>query len=273
MSLTREQIGTNDMHYTATSAEIEVARRVQSALLPSRCDACQEAQVAAKHLMSRGIGGDYYDFLPGKDGRYSLVIGDVIGHELFSALVMSLIFGVVHTVGPEADSPLEVTRLVNNLLCRLNDQLRSHVLISGLFVGTVEPNRQRLIYANAGHPPPLVQYHDGHIEDLAATCPILGVAPQLSFATQCLDLRGVHQLLLYTDGLTEARDAKGRFLERDGAVDLLKAVQGLPVEQAVSEIVERAIAFTGGQLVDDITAVMIRFNLDKSEYDLKENTE
>jgi serine phosphatase RsbU (regulator of sigma subunit) len=252
------------MHYTATSAEIEVARRVQSAFLPSRCDACRGAHIAARHLMSRGIGGDYHDFLPRKDGRYTLVIGDVIGHELFSALVMSLIFGAVHTVGPEADSPLEVVRLVNSLLDRLNAQLRSHVLMSSLFVGAVEPDRKRLIYANAGHPPPLAQYHDGHIEDLAATCPILGVAPQLPLATQCLDLRRVHQILLYTDGLTEARDAKGRFLERDGAMDSLQAVQGLPVEQAVSEIVDRTIVFTGGQIADDITTVIVRFNLNKS---------
>ena len=148
-----------------SATEIEVARRVQAAFLPKTCEVCTGIQVVARHRMSRGIGGDLYDFIPGKDGTYSLVIGDVIGHELFSALVMSLIFGAIHAVGPRSGSPVDVVKLVNDLVCRLNDELRSGVLLCSLFYGTVDPRQQQMEYVNAGHPAPILWRGDGSMEE------------------------------------------------------------------------------------------------------------
>lgn len=248
------------VHHETSSTGTERARRVQIAILPSLCDACQGAQIAARHLGSRGIGVYYHDILPHNGSRYMLLIGDVLSHELFPALVKLLIFGAVHVVGPEVDSPSEVVRLVNSLLNRLNTQLRSHVLLSSLFVGVVNPHHKRLTHANAGHPPPLAQFYDGHIRDLAATCPILGIAPQLPLTADILVLHDVYQILFCTDGLTEARDTHKRFLERGGVVDSLRAVQGLPVEDAVAEIMKRALVYTGGRIMDDMTAVIVGFD-------------
>ena len=121
LSQQQTMISTSKFAYLSLSDQIEIARQVQAAFLPKTCNVCTGAQVVAQHLMSNGVGGDLYDFVPHDDQTYSFVIGDVIVHELFSALVMSLIFGTIHAVGPKADSPLNIITVVNNLLCELNE--------------------------------------------------------------------------------------------------------------------------------------------------------
>ncbi|MBN1345446.1 MAG: serine/threonine-protein phosphatase [Phycisphaerae bacterium] len=236
-----------------------MAKQVQAALLPTICHRCSGAHVVARHQMSQAVGGDLYDFVPAEGGRYSLVIGDVSGHEVFSALVMSLVFGAIHTAGPKAVSPLDVIALVNDLLCDLNDEMRSYFMTSSLFFGTVDPRRKTMVYANAGHPPPVVYRRDDQIYELGATCPVLGVTRQLDRSEACVDLKDAHRLLLYTDGISEAHDAAGGFLGAEGIIDILSSSSNLSVEATLDRLFERALAITDGREVDDMTAVLADF--------------
>jgi len=262
-SLSTHSTTTQELDTTLSASEIEVARQVQAAFLPKTCESCTGIQVAARHRMSREIGGDLYDFIPGQDGTYSLVIGDVIGHELFSALVMSLIFGAIRAAGPTSSSPLDVVKLVNDLVCRLNDELRSGVLLCSLFYGTVDPRQQRMEYANAGHPAPILWRKDGSIEELPATCPVLGIGPQTELYVAGTDLADAYRLTLYTDGLSEARNPSGRFFDRQGIIDALISTRGLGVQKSVDRIVNKVLAFAEGQPDDDITIVLADFGLSK----------
>lgn len=237
----------------------EVAKQVQAALLPKICHRCSGAHVVARHRMSQAVGGDLYDFVAAERGRYSLVIGDVVGHEVFSALVMSLVFGAIHTAGPKAVSPLHVIAFVNDLLCDLNDEMRSHLMITSLFFGTVDPRRKTMVYANAGHPPPVVYRRDDRIYELGATCPVLGVTRQLDRSEACVDLKDVHRLLLYTDGISEARDAAGRFLGAEGIIEILSSCRDLSVEATLDRLFERALGIVDVRQADDMTAVLADF--------------
>ncbi len=148
------------------------------------------------------------------------MIGDVNEHEVFSALVMSLVFGAIHTADPKAVSPRDVIALVNDLLCDLNDEMRSYFMTSRLFFGTVDPRQKTMVYANAGHPPPVVYRRDDQIYELGATCPVLGVTRQLDRSEARVDWKDVHRLLLYTNGISEAHNAAGESLLRQAVTKL-----------------------------------------------------
>jgi sigma-B regulation protein RsbU (phosphoserine phosphatase) len=214
--------------------------------------------------MSNGVGGDLYDFFPCDRGRYSLVIGDVIGHELFSALVMWLVVGAVRAAGPTANSPIDVLSLVNTLLCDLNDELQSTVLTCSLFLGTVDPQRRWMAYANAGHPAPLAWRLGGAIHEMhSARVPILGVDRDFMGAEHRLDLNDVDRLLLYTDGLSEARDRSGSFFDEEGIVDAVSSCKHLGVDAAADCVLDRVVEFADGRPSDDVTFVLAEFACDR----------
>jgi sigma-B regulation protein RsbU (phosphoserine phosphatase) len=244
-------------------AEIAIAQEIQAAFLPKGCPECARVRVATRHRMSRGVGGDLYDFVPGVGQRYSLVIGDVIGHELFSALVMSLIMGAVRAAARRVVSPVDVVSLVNDLLCGLNDQLRSRSLLCSLFFGIVDPVRHRLTYANAGHPAPIAWRRNGGIEELHATGSLLGLARNPDLVADGLDLNNVEHLLLYTDGVSDARDRDGRFFDKEGIIDAVSRCRHRGVERALDCAVEKVFAFAEGWPADDMTFVLADYRMNR----------
>jgi len=247
-------------------SDFEIARHVQSAFLPKTCRSCEGVDVAARHVMSEGIGGDLYDFVSGPGNRYSIVIGDVVGHGLFSALVMSLIFGAVHTAGAKAAAPAEIARLVNELLCDLNEELRSLILMCSLFYGTVRPEQHRMIYASAGHPSPLMWFDSRQTGQLEATCPMLGVTRKINFSESSLSLKGVRRIIFYTDGVTEARDEKGRFFGTAGIVNVLSSCEKLNPDASLDRLFKAVMAWVQGTARDDMTAILADFVAERAEH-------
>lgn len=248
-----------------------IAQRVQEAFLPKTCPTCKSVRLAARHEMSNGIGGDLYDFVPLGEHRYSLVIGDVIGHDMTSALVMSLIFGAVHTAGPRAGSPVDVLELVNQMLCDMNEKMRTHTLVCSLFLGVVDADAQQIQYANAGHPGPLLLDEDDRIHTLNSTCALLGVDPALERDVRKLDLRRMRRGLLYTDGVTEARRGDAFFGEERLAAKL-RQTRSQSVHDAIDEIRTSLLDFADGQLADDMTLVLADFG-DEPPHEANTRTE
>lgn len=245
-------------HGSMLADQRAIAQRVQEAFLPKTCPTCKSVRLAARHEMSNGIGGDLYDFVPLGEHRYSLVIGDVIGHDMTSALVMSLIFGAVHTAGPRAGSPIDVLELVNQMLCDMNEKMSTHTLVCSLFLGVVDADAQEIRYANAGHPGPLFLDHGGDVHELDSTCALLGVDSRLERDVERLDLRPMRRGLLYTDGVTEARRGETCFGEKRLAGHL-RETREQSVHDAIDEIRTSVLDFADGQLADDMTLVLADF--------------
>jgi sigma-B regulation protein RsbU (phosphoserine phosphatase) len=236
-----------------------IAQRVQEAFLPKGCPTCAATRVAARHVMSEGIGGDLYDFVPARGGHHALIVGDVIGHDLTAALVMSLIFGTVHTACPQAETPGEVIGVVNDLLCDLNDEMRYNTMVTSLVVALVNPYERTLRYVNAGHPAPLLARRGGHIEELMSNGMLLGVARDPEWSEGTCDLEAADRLLLYTDGAVEARDAQGQFFGTRRLADELIALRELRPDAAIEHMLDAVLAFGGGHPSDDITLIVADF--------------
>ena|GEM_PF-1583917 len=246
---------------TLETSEIALAREVQAAFLPKICSGCRGTRIASRRLTSNDIGGDFHDFIVDTDGRYSLVIGDVAGHETYSALVMALVLGAVRVLGSHAQSPPSVLREINRLLCRVNDELQTTVMTCSLFYGVVDPRARTLQFCNAGHPCPLVWTESGQVLKLKGTCRLLGALSDLACEPMSLRLDHVKRVFLYTDGITEARSQTGEFFGLERLQQVFERTSGFPIDAQVEAILRTVHDHAGPEspLNDDITAIVADF--------------
>jgi sigma-B regulation protein RsbU (phosphoserine phosphatase) len=197
---------------------------LQRALLPAVLPQIAGLEIAVSYEPSGRAGGDLYDFFPlderhndhaGVDAaptRWCVFIGDATGHGLAAAVVMAIVQSVLHAHPAGIARPARLLAHVNRQLCRKH--------MDGLFtafLGIYEPIPRRLTYANAGHPRPLLRRSsDGSVcpLDAVATFP-LGIDESETFKEATVQLESGDTVLLYTDGITEARGAEGDLFEQD----------------------------------------------------------
>ena len=185
--------------------ELESVAAAQRMLLPARLPEVPGVDLAVAYRPARQAGGDLYDFIPLPGGRLGLFIADVTGHGAAAALLAAVVHGMVRAC-PHAGSPADLLAFVNDRLTAGDRDWRGRFVTA--FYGVYDPATRTLTYANAGHPSPLLlSGGDAQSRPLDATGGLpLGIEPDLPFATGTASLRPGDVLVLYTDGVTEARD-------------------------------------------------------------------
>jgi serine phosphatase RsbU (regulator of sigma subunit) len=203
--------------------ELEVAREIQLAMLPTGTYAAGDAEICGITRPANTVGGDFYDVLPlvgDPDGRVIVTIGDVAGKGSPAALLMALLLAVLRTL---ADERLEACALVS----RLNTQICRHSPGSRfitLFYGVYTPGTGALTYVNAGQNPPLLRRRDGSsIERLASTGIALGMFERSTYEAVQTSVEPGDLLVLYSDGITEAENPGGQPFEESGLERFLAA--------------------------------------------------
>jgi serine phosphatase RsbU (regulator of sigma subunit) len=191
--------------------EVEIAREIQSRLLPAGPHAVGDFVVGGWQRAAAEVGGDYYDLLPLPDGRVGLVIADVSGKGLGGCLVMSMLSAALRGAHARYHSPAE---LLVSLEEHLETTLRRGEFIT-MFYGVLEPTTGRLLWASAGHTPPLVyRASSGEVETLASRGIPLGALGggrlRASLEDRTMDLGPGDLMVLFTDGFHEAFDVAGR---------------------------------------------------------------
>lgn len=215
--------------------EMKIVADIQHALLPRRTPTIPTLGVAAHYQTSKQVGGDYYDFFELPDNRWGMILADVSGHGTPAAVIMAVTHALAHTYRGDQHRPGLLLEYLNRELYTLHTSKTDHFVTA--FYAIYDPRTRQLTYASAGHNPPrLKRCEDGSLAllDRAGGLP-LGIAPDEAYADATHDLVPGDQLVLYTDGITEAHDAKGQMfgLQRldkvlencaIGAKDLLLAV-------------------------------------------------
>ena len=190
-------------------SELAVARQLQTSLLPSVAPHVPGLALVGTCQPSGQVGGDYFDYVALPDGHLGLVIADVSGHGVGSAIVMAGLRSTLHAEVRGDLSPAQVLERANEVLVR---DFPSEMFVS-VFLARYDPATGGLAYCNAGHPPPfLVSGADGSVERLARGGLILGVMPNMTYDAGHARLDPGATLTLYTDGITEARNVHGAFL-------------------------------------------------------------
>ena len=240
--------------------EHRVADMLSSAFLTDIPDLLPGLALAANYragLEESQVGGDYYDAFVLPDGRVALVIADVSGKGLSAAVQTATVKYSLRAFATEAGAPGLVLTRLNRMLCSDLAGLGDHFVT--LFYAVFDPVTGRLSWASAGHETVLIKRAAGGTETLEASGPILGLAEH-AYGQEAAFLAPGDSLVLYTDGLTEARDVHTRaLLDIDGVRALVEAA---PVEAGpgalAAHLQQAAMRWAGGRPQDDMALLVVR---------------
>jgi sigma-B regulation protein RsbU (phosphoserine phosphatase) len=242
--------------YEAVDRELRTVSEIQRSLLPVVLPDVPGLQLAAHYQTSRQAGGDYYDFFALPGGRLGMLIADVSGHGTPAAVLMAITHTMAHAM---PDPPLDPARLLGYLNENLSDAyLRTGSGFVTAFYGIYDPALRTLRYASAGHNPPRVRREDGSkVEPVESARDIpLGVMRETRYseATARLDRRDT--LVLYTDGITEAREKSGGlFGERRLDDSIAHAPPDAPA--TVARVLDDVEKFAAGRPADDDRTLVV----------------
>lgn len=233
--------------------ELEVARKLQSDLLPESSPVMEPYRFAHSYRTANEVGGDYYDFQRLPDGRLALLIGDASGHGIAAGLLMAIANATLKTALDLDPEPRAVATLLNGALYRTGDR-RAFMT---LFYGLLEPDTGHLQYICAGHPFPLLRRAGGEIEELGEGTLPLGLRRTVEVSTKSVTIEPGDLLVLFTDGLPEA--VNGPDGDSFGFARITDLLTGSGPPKAIHDRI--LLAFDGHvgpeQLTDDLTLVVM----------------
>jgi sigma-B regulation protein RsbU (phosphoserine phosphatase) len=181
--------------------ELRTAAEVQRALLSRTAHLGRFCESVGDSVPCRAIGGDFFEFVELPSGDAGIVLGDVAGKGPAAALLAAMLQGMFAVEAPAGDGPAVTLSRINQRLAARRLESRFATLVYGVL-----SSDGRLIYSNAGHNPPMLVTPDG-IRRLTTGGPILGAFVGAAFEEETLHLHDRDTLVMFTDGVTEARSA------------------------------------------------------------------
>ena len=233
----------------------QFADTMQRSLLPRFRPVIEGLEVGEVYEPSArvDVGGDLYDFLELDDGRLAVVLGDVTGHGVDATADMAMAKFVFRSLAREHPEPADFLAAANDVIC---SEIGSGKFISMSYV-VVDGLSGGLVGAGAGHPAPRIVLPDGSTRPLEAHGLVLGIDPGQEYEESRADLPPGGSLVLYTDGVVEAR-RNGELYGDDRLDSLLAERRELPARALAVAVAEDAREFAGGDLSDDLAVVVIR---------------
>jgi serine phosphatase RsbU (regulator of sigma subunit) len=240
--------------------ELQMARKVQTGLLPSEIPQTIGWEFAARWRPAREVGGDYYDFIPLRDGRMGIVVADVTDKGMPAALFMASTHSIMRASLYQVSSPAEAVTQAN---CLISDESDQGLFVT-LFYAQLVPPSGEVVYVNAGHNPALLYQPRGEdggqrLAALIRTGMPLGVEPDTQYEQKTVQLEKGDFIVIYTDGVTDAIDANEQEFGTQRLEETILAASHLPAGDII-DVLENAIArFTGTTSpFDDITVVVAK---------------
>lgn len=236
--------------------EVEVAAGVQRGLLPGAPPAIAGVALTGRCVPAANVGGDYYDHIVDAQGRLFVLVADVAGHSISSALLMAMARGVVRREVLDGHAPADVLRAANEAL--YGDLVTSGLFIT-MFCARCDPGAGLLEFANAGHNPPLLHRPGAEPAELDGDGAALGILPDVEFETVRVAFGPGDLLLMYTDGVVEAGDRDGRPFGEERLAGLVADRRGAEPIGLVDSIYTAVRQHTGADRAqDDITVVAVQ---------------
>ena len=235
--------------------ELQLAREIQATFLPDKLPEIPGWDIGTSWQPARQVGGDFYDILQIDDDHIGIVMADVADKGMPAALFMTLIRTLIRAAAKEKFSPAAVLKQVNTLL--IPDS--KHGMFVTVFYAVFSISTGRVVYANAGHNPPIIKHnHDSKMVELTRTTIALGIFEDIEVDEREINLQFGDWMLMYTDGVTEAFSASEEMFGTDRLLRILmdyhfESSQDLvaKIEQSVNEFI------TGADLSDDMTLAVI----------------
>jgi len=243
------------------NTELAIAAEIQRSFLPDTIAPVKGFDIAAKSVMAKEVGGDFFDVIPFevmhiKKGRTGILIADVSGKGIPAALFMALSRIVIRVNALWHKEPADAIRDANNIIA---SDSRAGMFVT-VFYGVIDEETGTLSYVNAGHNPPIVIHaQDARMEELAATGIALGAVEDAAFTSSRVQLGAGDIAVLYTDGVTEAINGADEMFGEDRLKRIVRENAGRPAAGILSAILDAINEFAQGQpQADDITLMILR---------------
>lgn len=266
-SLARKRLHDREqLHARALEREMDIARSIQAGFLPASLPQAAGWELATWFEPARQVGGDFYDAFTLPGGRFAVVVADVcdkgVGAALYMAIFRSLTRALAEQALPDAaDLRAPLCALVQHV----NDYVaRTHAganMFATLCLIVFDPASGAATWVNGGHEPPLVCGPDGVRADLQPTGPAVGMLPGMPFHAAGTTIRPGETVLLFTDGIPDARDAAGAPLTV-AALRQLAARPSVSADAMLARVQDAVRRHAGATpAFDDITAVAVHRQL------------
>ena len=229
--------------------EIEIVGEIQKTLLSQNIK--ENFPIAGINIPAKVVSGDFYNFSELSNGVYGFGVADVSGKGIKSSLLMSKASSLYRCLSKTNFSAAGLLDILNTEIC----ETTSRGMFVTMLIGIYDSNKKELTLANAGHEPPLIYSNDGNFSNFDEAGPPLGIAPKFKFKETKISFLN-SSMYIFTDGITEIRDAKGNMLEADGFKNYIKKYQQIPNHERLNKIIEDIIK-SGRIQKDDLTIVAV----------------
>ena len=244
-----------------------IARTLQASLLPPALPQAPGLELAARYRPARGgadVGGDFYDCFPLGDGEWVALVGDVQGKGVEAATVTSLIHHSLRTIAMQEHSPAEMLARLNDAVLRRRDGCRNRFCTLALVKLTERPDGGLdACVALGGHPQPLVRRTNGRVDPVGVHGTLIGAIPDVRLHDAHFVLAPGETLLLFSDGVTEARRDADSMLGEAGLAALLAGAGGGSAEETC-EFVDLAVR--AYPPADDVALLAVRARVESAAW-------
>jgi serine phosphatase RsbU (regulator of sigma subunit) len=238
-----------------TLQELSLAHSIQASFLPASIPVIPGWQLAATLEPARQISGDFYDFIHLPENRLGILIADVADKGLGSALYMALSSTLIRTFASQYyRDPALVLKTANQQILR---NARANLFVT-VFFGVLDPDSGVLRYVNAGHNPPYLCGQGNGLQTLSNTGMPLGIDEDNEWGQAEILISPGEILLMYTDGLTDAQNSAGEFIDRKIILSALQQNLGKNVYDVQKSLLDKVHHFVGeAARFDDLTLVIL----------------
>lgn len=276
--------------------ELDMASRIQRSIVKTRVP-CASVRIAGRLIPASAVGGDFFSVIPlDRESRYcfycplevqdrcqalpseacprkfGIMIGDVADKGMPAALIMSVLTAVLYEVGKHRISPAEVLEEVNSIFRRFFSE--SQYGFATLFYGFYDDTQGSLTYVRAGHEPPILLKRDsGKARLLEGEGFPVGLMEQGDYQEVRVELDPGDRVVLYTDGLTGARNRKGQVWGRERLLSMVERFAHKGLEEFLGAVADEMMVFTGDAPQPDDVAVMVMELEDRYDLSLTVRTD
>jgi serine phosphatase RsbU (regulator of sigma subunit) len=263
LAATNNQLNVVNQHLREAQEKInrdlENARTIQQGLLPQNLPSTPHLSIGAAYIPADAVGGDYYDAFEIAPGIFGIIVADVSGHGVASALIMSMVKVMIKTFANSTDGPQKTLEKVNVIF---NTDIKTTNFIT-VFYAVIDANRNILSYSSAGHCPAiLINKKDKTHSIIKSDGLFLGIFKDMMLKeTSTSYIPDTYRIILYTDGLTEAKNKSDEMFELDRLIAVSVSTLTLPAQEACTKILNTQKKFCGKKAVcmDDITILVVDF--------------
>ena len=233
--------------------ELDEAREIQRGLMPRRMPQLRGFSLASAWQPAHTVSGDYLAAFKFDESHASLCVADVAGKGFPAALLMSNLQAALKSLTSERIGPSDLCLKLNRIMCG-NTPLRKFV---SCFYGDLDVFSRKLTFTNAGHNPPMLMRASGECVRLEEGGPVIGAFCESSYVQQEIQLHEGDKLLLFTDGVTEARDASGDEFGEHRLQECLRAFRGSNAAELRTQILNEVRQFCADDFDDDATLMVV----------------